>query len=278
MNIKNLQDHGQEILKDVTDAFEQNGIKYFLAYGTQLGATRHKDVIPWDYDFDIGCFLRDEQQIYDVLNKLDKYDVVYNHHTSDNKTMASIMIYEKTKTKYYRENNVGMYLDVFLFDFAPKQTPLVKMLYKLLFLKYSMKRKVTYFGFANLFKVLRLENFSFIKALIFIIAYLIVSLFTPLIYLVLNSKKEKDIFTYSNKANIFGLGVDKFVYPDELINGKLTKTAKIGDNYYYEFENVEKYLNMAFSKKWRQPISEKQIKTQILTKFPKVITEKKEIK
>lgn len=74
----------QQILWDmyvqISDIFDKNGVKYFLSYGSMLGALRHNDFIPWDDDFDI-CVMQDDYDkaiklLHDNL-PLDKY-VIHN--------------------------------------------------------------------------------------------------------------------------------------------------------------------------------------------------------
>lgn len=53
MTLEDIQSVSLNILKDVHAFCESHDIKYSLAYGTLLGAIRHKGFIPWDDDVDI---------------------------------------------------------------------------------------------------------------------------------------------------------------------------------------------------------------------------------
>ena len=53
LTLKDIQKQSLEILQTIHDFCQKNGIKYSLAYGTLIGAIRHKGFIPWDDDIDI---------------------------------------------------------------------------------------------------------------------------------------------------------------------------------------------------------------------------------
>lgn len=53
LSIKEIQTVSLEVLKQVTDLCDSLGLRYFLTYGTLIGAIRHKGFIPWDDDVDI---------------------------------------------------------------------------------------------------------------------------------------------------------------------------------------------------------------------------------
>ncbi|XP_068105384.1 ribitol 5-phosphate transferase FKRP [Hyperolius riggenbachi] len=46
-------------LLHVVKVLEASNVRYWLEGGSLLGAARHKDLIPWDYDVDIGIYLED---------------------------------------------------------------------------------------------------------------------------------------------------------------------------------------------------------------------------
>lgn len=51
--LRGLQMQLLEILKDFDAFCRENGLSYSLAFGTLLGAVRHKGYIPWDDDLDV---------------------------------------------------------------------------------------------------------------------------------------------------------------------------------------------------------------------------------
>lgn len=61
LNLKPVQDRLKNLLDDLVEFTEKAGVQYILAYGSLLGAFRHKDVIPWDDDIDV-VMLRDDYQ------------------------------------------------------------------------------------------------------------------------------------------------------------------------------------------------------------------------
>ncbi|XP_063289398.1 ribitol 5-phosphate transferase FKRP [Pelobates fuscus] len=45
--------------RHVIKVLEANGVRYWLEGGSLLGAARNADIIPWDYDVDLGIYLED---------------------------------------------------------------------------------------------------------------------------------------------------------------------------------------------------------------------------
>jgi len=81
MNENYLKEYQACLLKMLLafDAFcKENGVEYFLAGGSALGAVRHKGFIPWDDDIDLAMLRPDFEKLERLLaergNKIGEYD------------------------------------------------------------------------------------------------------------------------------------------------------------------------------------------------------------
>lgn len=62
-----LQEANTVLLKLFADKCEENGLRYWLDYGTLLGCIRHKGFIPWDDDLDVSMPRPDYEKFLSLL-------------------------------------------------------------------------------------------------------------------------------------------------------------------------------------------------------------------
>lgn len=117
---KKLQQKIMEMVKDVDDICKKHNIKYYLAYGSCLGAVRHKGFIPWDDDFDIILKYEDYCKFLKICQKeLDNNTYFVQTLDTDKNYYLSFAKIRNIKTSLIEESNKnesmvnGIYIDVF---------------------------------------------------------------------------------------------------------------------------------------------------------------------
>ena len=79
-----LQGSQLGILSYIDKICKENNIKYFIHYGSMLGAVRHKGFIPWDDDIDIGMYREDYERLKAaVINDRNERYGIFDKDTCD---------------------------------------------------------------------------------------------------------------------------------------------------------------------------------------------------
>ncbi len=116
-----------EILDAIDEICTKHDIKWWLCYGTMLGAVRHNGFIPWDDDCDIAMLREDYERFIEFAKK----ELPSNLHLQNrefepkyNKSITKIRmdgtklvsIEEKENEPYHQ----GIFVDIFVWDYHPK--------------------------------------------------------------------------------------------------------------------------------------------------------------
>ena len=137
-DIREIQQMELGIMEYIHETCQKIGVKYFLAYGSLIGAVRHKGFIPWDDDMDI-CMLREDYeklQDYLIANPDERYEVM--SYKNNLNYVYPFMKVQDNHTYLLEEDvridsNMGIYVDIFPVDgyeddvqFKNKMTKLIK--------------------------------------------------------------------------------------------------------------------------------------------------------
>ena len=72
-----------EMARVTTDILARNHIRYFITFGTLLGAVRHKGFIPWDDDFDLMILDEEYDKALTILRKALPSDMIVHDRNTD---------------------------------------------------------------------------------------------------------------------------------------------------------------------------------------------------
>lgn len=134
-----------EILEKVHTICTENNILYSLAYGTMIGAIRHKGFIPWDDDIDI-FMLREEYEKFEKIWFKEKPNgfILENKDVNPDFPQCHTKII-KDKTVFLQEGleeikyHKGIFIDVFVLDRVAdsKQKQNIQNMYAMLYFLYT---------------------------------------------------------------------------------------------------------------------------------------------
>ena len=121
MAMSEIQSVSLEILKEVTDFCDQNKIKYFLAYGTLIGAIRHQGYIPWDDDVDIMMGRPEYDRFLKLFKEKNKNSNLKLFTQEENKDYPYILA-RISDSRYYidvkneKTCGLGIFIDIYPLD------------------------------------------------------------------------------------------------------------------------------------------------------------------
>lgn len=141
-----------EIMLEFDRVCRENGLKYSLAYGTLIGAIRHKGFIPWDDDVDVVMPRSDYEKFYELA----KSGALGEHFLiSEDRGKKAFYPFYKVMDKRYSLKSWShievpyLYIDVFPLDGVPEDAKALKKLYR---------RQVKYSGICALARWAVLEK------------------------------------------------------------------------------------------------------------------------
>ncbi|MBQ9657922.1 MAG: LicD family protein [Clostridia bacterium] len=116
-----------EIMKKIHDFCVEKDITYFLAYGTLIGAIRHKGFIPWDDDIDILMKREDYNKFLREFPKwcVDKKLAIANPYTKPYYGRPMTKVFD-TRTyliepDFRDDDPYGVFVDVWVLDGVPEE-------------------------------------------------------------------------------------------------------------------------------------------------------------
>lgn len=131
-----------EILDEVHRICEAHGLRYFLAYGSLIGAMRHQGFIPWDDDMDLLMFRADYAQLvahFDEWKSDDRFGLMAPELGNCPYQFAKVYdTHTLMKQTYTRdEYTTGVWVDIFALDwFDPKNQTTLRRIRALSMIRY----------------------------------------------------------------------------------------------------------------------------------------------
>ena len=113
-----------EILKKFDEVCQAHGLQYYIAYGTCVGAVRHKGFVPWDHDIDVLMPIKDAKELSKYQSEFGNQYFVANYQTDQNYKNTNMQIIDKKHRcrvvqKGREEETIDLAMDIYPFYACP---------------------------------------------------------------------------------------------------------------------------------------------------------------
>lgn len=120
-----VQELQLSILVKLDEVCHRHNLRYYLAYGTCLGAVRHQGFIPWDHDIDVLMPVSDVKKLTQYQSEFGKQYFVENRKTDkDFKSIITRIVDRTVECHVIKEGKIikksHIFIDVYPFYDCPK--------------------------------------------------------------------------------------------------------------------------------------------------------------
>lgn len=122
LTLQEIQEGSFLVLLKLKEIFDNHNWKFYLTYGTLIGAVRHKGFIPWDDDIDVWVPRKDYNEFIEYyLNNKDEFDFYQLHHARTNKKYPyGIARFSDSRYKIdyqgIKDYGLGLFVDLYPLD------------------------------------------------------------------------------------------------------------------------------------------------------------------
>ena len=226
-----------EILVRFDSFCRNNKLRYSLAYGSLIGAIRHKGFIPWDDDIDIWMPRPDYDVLVSTFN--DNRFILLCHEKCEYWQEFGKITDSRTLAIPTNNKGMGVFVDVFPIDGLPPKSE-------------QFKKKILWLY--NIYKRMRRVNVWKIDNSISSVLYKIMELFYPTRKLFDKFEEKKKSYSFLHSETSW----DLYIQFESSDFDKVIDLEFEGEKFHC-LENYDKYLRMYYGEYMTYPPVEKRV-------------------